>query len=81
MQGGVKNLILGYPALIHKNFGTFFGEIHRVNPEILRYLRIPGYPLTSSLIPCKGCYIIMGVYYQDFIHIHPFRKHKVVFFL
>ena len=37
----VRNLILGYPTLIHKFFGTFFGEIHRVNPEILGYPRIP----------------------------------------
>ena len=25
------------------------GEIHRINPEILGYPRIPGYPLTASL--------------------------------
>ena len=43
----VRNLILGYPLLTN---GTFLGEIHRVNPEILGYPRIPGYPLTPSLI-------------------------------
>ena len=42
----VRNLILGYPLLTN---GTFLGEIHRVNPEILGYPRIPGYPLTSAL--------------------------------
>ena len=45
----VRNLILGYPSLKNKNFGTFLGEIHRINPEILGYPRIPGYPLTTSL--------------------------------
>ena len=45
----VRNLILGYPSLKNKNFGTFLGEIHRINPEILGYPRIPGYPLTPSL--------------------------------
>ena len=40
------HLILGYPLL---TYGTFLGEIHRVNPEILGYPRIPGYPLTPSL--------------------------------
>ncbi len=41
---GFRNLILGYPTLIQKNFGIFFGEIHRVNPEILGYPRIPRIP-------------------------------------
>ena len=45
----VRNLILGYPSLKNNNFGTFLGEIHRINPEILGYPRIPGYPLTPSL--------------------------------
>ena len=45
----VRNSILGYPSLKNKNFGTFLGEIHRINPEILGYPRIPGYPLTTSL--------------------------------
>ena len=45
----VRNLILGYPSLKNKNVGTFLGEIHRINPEILGYPRIPGYPLTTSL--------------------------------
>ena len=40
IREGVRNLILVYPTLIHKFFGTFFGEIHRVNPEILVYPRI-----------------------------------------
>ena len=40
---------MGYPSLKNKNFGTFLGEIHRINPEILGYPRIPGYPLTTSL--------------------------------
>ena len=38
---GVRTLILGCPALKQKIFGTFFGEIHRVNPEVLGYSRIP----------------------------------------
>ena len=46
----VRNSILGYPSLKNKNFGTFLGEIHRINPEILGYPRIPGYPLTTSLM-------------------------------
>ena len=46
----VRNLILGYPSLKNKNFGTFLGEIYRINPEILGYPRIPGYPLTTSLL-------------------------------
>ena len=46
----VRNSILGYPSLKNKNFGTFLGEIHRINPEKLGYPRIPGYPLTSSLV-------------------------------
>ena len=50
----VRNLILGYPSLKNKNFGTFLGEIHRINPEILGYPRIPGYPLTSSLLMLIG---------------------------
>ena len=45
----VRNSILGYPSLKNKNFGTFLGEIYRINPEILGYPRIPGYPLTTSL--------------------------------
>ena len=45
----VRNLILGYPSLKNENVGTFLGEIHRKNPEILGYPRIPGYPLTTSL--------------------------------
>ena len=49
----VRNLILGYPSLKNKNFGTFLGEIHRINPEILGYPRIPGYPLTTSLVRSK----------------------------
>ena len=36
-------------SLIHKIFGTCFGDIHRVNPEILGYPRIPGFPLTTFL--------------------------------
>ena len=50
----VRNLILGYPSLKNKNFGTFLGEIHRINPEILGYPRIPGYPLTPSLFIPEG---------------------------
>ena len=47
----VRNLILGYPSLTNKIFGTFWGEIHRVNPEILGYPRIPGhYDLTREKI-------------------------------
>ena len=45
----VRNLILGYPSLKNKNFGTFLGEIHRINPEILGYPRIPGSP--SNYLP------------------------------
>ena len=45
----VRNLILGYPSLTNKIFEIFLGEIHKVNPEILGYPRIPGYPLTTSL--------------------------------
>ena len=41
----VRNFILGYPTLIHKIFGTYFGEIHRVNLEILGYPRISRIPL------------------------------------
>ena len=54
----VRNLILGYPSLKNKNFGTFLGEIHRINPEILGYPRIPGYPLTPSLKRCKTVEIL-----------------------
>ena len=46
---GVRNLILGYPTLMNKQFWNFFGEIHSVNPKILGYPRIPGSPLTPSL--------------------------------
>ena len=46
----VRNSILGYPSLKNKNFGTFLGEIYRINPEILGYPRIPGYPLTTSQV-------------------------------
>ena len=45
----VRNLILGYPSLTNKIFEIFLGEIHKVNPEILGYPRIPGSPLTTSL--------------------------------
>ena len=48
----VRNLILGYPSLKNKIIGNFLGEIHRINPEILGYPRIPGSPLTTSLIIC-----------------------------
>ena len=41
----VSFFILGYPTLIHKIFGNFFGEFHRVNPEILGYPGIPRIPL------------------------------------
>ena len=38
---GIRNLILVYPTLIlHRFIGTFFGEIHTVNPEILVHPRI-----------------------------------------
>ena len=42
VREGVRNLILvyQYPTLIRKFVGTFFGEIHTVNPEILVYPRI-----------------------------------------
>ena len=40
VREGVRNLILVYPTLIRKFSGTFFGEIHTVNPEILVYPRI-----------------------------------------
>ena len=63
----VRNLILGYPTLIHKIFETFFGEIHRVNPEILRYPRIPGSPLMTSLQ--KLMYSLFWKYWiQNFLH-------------
>ena len=60
----VRNLILGYPSLKNKNFGTFLGEIHRINPEILGYPRIPGYPLTTSLhlVPNK---LYLYIYQQE----------------
>ena len=45
----VRNLILGYPSLKNKHFGTFLGEIHRINPEILGYPRIP-----SNNLPCDN---------------------------
>jgi len=32
-------------------FWNFFGEIHRVNPEILGYPRITGYPLMPPPLP------------------------------
>ena len=51
---GVRNLILGYPSLINKIFGTFLGENHRVNPEILGDTMIPGSPLTTSLWRGRG---------------------------
>ena len=56
-------MILGYPSLKNKNFGTFLGEIHRINPEILGYPRIPGYPLTSSL--CIGMIYVIT---ESFTH-------------
>ena len=45
----VRNLTLGYPSLKNRNS---LGEIHKVNPEILGYPRIPGSPLTHSLLLC-----------------------------
>ena len=46
---GVRNLILVYPTLIHKFFGTFFCEIHTVN--ILKYWCILGYTGYTSNAP------------------------------
>ena len=60
----VRNSILGYPSLKNKNFGTFLGEIYRINPEILGYPRIPGYPLTTSLSNLKNKFGGPSWYYQ-----------------
>ena len=43
----VSNLTLGNPSSTNRNL---LGEIHKVNPEILGYPRIPGSPLTTSLL-------------------------------
>ena len=56
----VRNLILGYPTLIHKNIGTFLGEIHRVNPEILGYPRIPRH-LSKALPEYNVMYTIFKI--------------------
>ena len=48
LREDVRNLILGYPTVMHKIFGKFFGKIHIADLEIFGYPRIPGYPLTSS---------------------------------
>lgn len=57
----VRNLILGYPSLKNKNVGTFLGEIHRINPEILGYPRIPGSPLMYSLTLSNSIPLCQGV--------------------
>ena len=54
-------MILGYPSLKNKIFGNFLGEIHRINPEILGYPRIPGSPLTPSLYSREGESFFVGV--------------------
>ena len=59
----VRNLILVYPSLTNNFFLTFLGEIHRVNPEILGYPRIPGSPLTTSLVSSAlKYYVVVCVY-------------------
>ena len=67
-------MILGYPSLKNKNFGTFLGEIHRINPEILGYPRIPGYPLTSSLVLRVSCNISLSFTLRQMAHLHIFKN-------
>ena len=47
-HGGRQEFDIGLSYIIHNKFGTFFGKIHRVNPEILEYPRIPSNDLHAG---------------------------------